>query len=480
MVFSSLLFTFFFLPVVLILHYLAKPAYRNYLLLAASLLFYAYGEPVFVAVMIAMILINYGFALFIDRVKEKASSARVLLWLCVFTDIGLLFVYKYLGFTYSILNRLFHTSLYSDIALPIGISFFTFQAMSYVIDVYRGTTGVQKNPFYVALYISFFPQLIAGPIVRYNTIAEQIEHRTCTPEKFADGARRFLLGFCKKVILANNLSVISAQVFSLTDVRGAVTTPMLWLGAIAYTLQIYYDFSGYSDMAIGLGKLFGFRFEENFNYPYICSSITDFWRRWHISLSTWFRDYVYIPLGGSRVQLPRQILNLFVVWLLTGIWHGANWTFIAWGLWYFVLLVIEKLLVKPDDKPLVFRLLWRIVSLVCVVLAWVMFNSGAFSVGLNYCRGMFGFYETLPPGAEAPQACMPLVYYLREYGAYLVMGILFATPVMPYLAKKIDGTGAGLKNLRGILSPFAYGFVFLWAVSFLILGVHNPFIYFNF
>ena len=480
MVFSSLLFTFFFLPVVLILHYLSKPAYRNYLLLAASLFFYAYGEPFFVAVMIAMILINYCFALLIGRFGENKHAKRTLLWLCVLVDIGLLFVYKYLGFTYDTLNKLFHTGLHSEIALPIGISFFTFQAMSYVIDVYRGTTEVQKNPFYVALYISFFPQLIAGPIVRYNTIAAQIEHRTCTPEKFAQGAGRFLLGFCKKVILANNFSVISSQVFPITDVQGEITVPMLWLGAIAYTFQIYYDFSGYSDMAIGLGKLFGFEFEENFNYPYICSSITDFWRRWHISLSSWFRDYVYIPLGGSRVAPPRQIWNLFVVWLLTGIWHGANWTFIAWGLWYFVLLVFEKILVKPDKRPFLFRQIWRVVSLLCVVLGWVMFNSGAFSVGLNYCLGMFGLYETIPAGEEAPQALRELIYYLREYGAYLVMGMVFSTPVMPFLARKLDGCGDRIRQLRGILSPFAYGFIFLWAVSFLILGVHNPFIYFNF
>ena len=474
------MFTFFFLPVVLGLHYLAKPAYRNYLLLAASLFFYAYGEPFFVVVMIAMIIINYCFALLIDRYRANSTTVRTLLWLCVLVDIGLLFVYKYLGFTLETLDKLCHTGLSSDIALPIGISFFTFQAMSYVIDVYRQTTEVQKNPFYVALYISFFPQLIAGPIVRYNTIAAQIRHRTCTPEKFASGARRFLLGFSKKVILANNLSVITAQVFPVTDVQGEISTAMLWLGAIAYTLQIYYDFSGYSDMAIGLGRLFGFEFEENFNYPYICSSITDFWRRWHISLSTWFRDYVYIPLGGSRVKLPRQILNLFAVWLLTGIWHGANWTFIAWGLWYFVLLIFEKTVVRPDNRPLPLRLLWRVVSLLCVVLGWVMFNSGAFSVGLNYCLGMFGLYETLPPGENAPAACMPLVYYLREYGACLLAGILFSTPVMPLLARTIDGFGNRVKTLRGILTPFAYAFVFLWAVSFLILGVHNPFIYFNF
>ena len=480
MVFSSLLFTFFFLPAVLILYFLAKKEYRNYILLAASLLFYAYGEPKFVLVMIATILVNYVLALLISRYETRSKGARLFLAVAVIADIGLLFVYKYLMFTLTTINRLFHTMYAAEIALPIGISFFTFQAMSYVIDVYRGTTAVQKNPFYVALYIAFFPQLIAGPIVRYNTIAEQIENRQCTPELFADGARRFLLGFGKKVVLANNLSVLSSAVFRRTDLMLDVPLPRLWLGAIAYSLQIYYDFSGYSDMAIGLGKLFGFRFEENFRYPYICASVTDFWRRWHISLSTWFRDYVYIPLGGSRVSVPKQIRNLFVVWALTGTWHGANWTFIAWGLWYFIWLVLEKYLVKPEDKPVPLRVLWRVVTLLCVVLAWVMFNSGSFSTGLNYCTGMFGIYRSVPPApdAEIPQL-MPLVYYLREYGAYFVFGILFSTPVMPLLAARADRVRV-LSRIRDVVAPFAYGLLFLWAVSFLILGVHNPFIYFNF
>lgn len=475
MVFSSLFFTFIFLPVVLLLYFVAKEKYRNYILLAVSLLFYAYGEPAFVFIMLASIAVNYCLALRIDYKKRQGAekAARCLLVLDIVVNLGLLFYFKYLDFSISIMNFIFKTSIQMrGIALPIGISFFTFQALSYVIDVYRKKVVVQKNPMYVALYISFFPQLIAGPIVRYSTIEQQIENRTCTLEHFAEGGRRFLLGFSKKVILANNLAAVVAEVWKM-DVKQ--TNPLvLWVGAVCYTLHIFYDFSGYSDMAIGLGKIFGFSFEENFNYPYISKSITEFWRRWHISLGQWFRDYVYIPLGGSREGVGRHLLNLFVVWILTGIWHGASFSFVAWGLGYFILLVIEKYIVKPErTKSTLLRVIWRIVTLLCVNFGWVIFNTPSLRDGISYCLAMLGRYDTQFVIDDT------IIRYVREYGFYMLTGILFATPVMKVLSQKAEGSKL-IGTAKAVCNPVAYGLVFLWAVSFLILGVHNPFIYFNF
>ena len=473
MVFSSMLFAFYFLPVVCLLYFLARERYRNYLLLVASLLFYAYGEPRFVFIMLGSIFVNYVLALMIQKAGENKSGvlAKLLLVLGIIFNLGILFLYKYSDYSISLLNRVFKTNIpIQNIVLPIGISFFTFQALSYVIDVYRQTVPAQKNPFYLALYISFFPQLIAGPIVRYSTIESQIKNRTHTVEKVGEGAKRFLLGFCKKVILANNFSVVSTAVFEKGDSVSAVNPLLLWIGAISFSLQIFYDFSGYSDMAIGLGKIFGFEFEENFNYPYIPKSITEFWRRWHISLSKWFRDYVYIPLGGSKVSVPRHVINLLIVWGLTGIWHGANSTFIFWGIGYFALLVIEKYIVKPEQrKNWILRIFWQIVTLACVNFGWVIFNSSDIQIGIKYCLAMVGYY-----GVRAtidPQ----IIYYLREYGFFIAAGILFSTPAMKKLNQLLDKSLLG-----GIAGAACYGVLFLWAVSFLILGVHNPFLYFNF
>lgn len=475
MVFSSLPFTFFFLPLVLGLYFLAKERYRNYLLLVASLLFYAYGEPRFIFAMLASVLVNYGMALLISREERGGVAARVLLTVTVVLNSGLLFWFKYLDFSISIVNQVFGTGLPArGIALPIGISFFTFQALSYVIDVYRGTVPVQKNLCYVALYISFFPQLIAGPIVRYSSIEKQISERKCTVEGAGEGIRRFFLGFCKKILLANNLGVVSSAAFGLAGLVETINPLFLWMASICYSLQIYYDFSGYSDMAIGLGKMFGFAFEENFNYPYISRSVTEFWRRWHISLGQWFRDYVYIPLGGSRVAVPRHLLNMLVVWGLTGIWHGANLTFVVWGLWYFALLAIEKYIIKPERRKFVLcRIIWQAVTLVCVNFGWVMFNSADVVSGIRYCLAMLGFYGTVPSMDGA------MYYYGREYGFFLVVGLLFATPIMKVLAQWADRNDR-VRGLREFLSPVCYGVIFLWSVSFLILGAHNPFIYFDF
>ncbi len=469
MVFSSLIFTFYFLPAVLMLYYPARGKYRNYILLAASLFFYAYGEPRFIIVMAGSIALNYTIAMLMDRSR---AHARLLMTAAVILNAGLLFVCKYLNFGISVISSLTGAELRPlPIRLPIGISFFTFQALSYVIDVYRGRTAVQKNPLYVALYISFFPQLIAGPIVRYHDIEAQIDERSVDITLFGEGVKRFFLGFSKKVILANNLAVAAEEIFAMpfTTVNPAV----LWLGSVCYSLQIYYDFSGYSDMAIGLGRMFGFRFAENFDYPYISKTVTEFWRRWHISLSQWFRDYVYIPLGGSRGSAGRNIFNMFVVWILTGIWHGANFTFIAWGLGYFILLVLEKYLVRPSGrKSRLFRILWQLLTLLCVNFGWVMFNSPSLRSGMRYCLSMFGVY------VHRFSWDVSMRYYMREYGFYLFLGIFFAMPVMRELERKIRGSK--VSAMLSPAEPVIYGAVFLWAVSFLILGAHNPFIYFNF
>lgn len=471
MVFSSLLFAFYFLPIVLLLYYLAQDKYKNYILLVASLYFYSYGEPKFVFVMIASIICNYAFALLIDRYR-KNSVAKCILILDIVFNIGILFVFKYLDFSISAVNRLFHLQYQTrGILLPIGISFFTFQALSYVIDVYRNTVKVQKNPFYVALYISFFPQLIAGPIVRYSTIESQIINRNCTIDSFADGVKRFMIGFCKKIILANNLALIAQDTFA-RDVT--VTNPLyLWLGSICFSLQIFYDFSGYSDMSIGLGKMFGFQFEENFNYPYIAKSITDFWRRWHISLSQWFRDYVYFPLGGSHVSVASHIFNLFIVWLLTGIWHGANYTFIVWGLGYFIILVIEKYCIKPSSrKSIVFRLLWQVITLLFVNFNWVIFNANGLTYGIQYCLSMVGFY------GNSPILDNDVLYSIHEYGVFILLGIVLSTPVLNKL--NANPTVTRYNKILWVCKPVLLGVAFIWAVSFLVLGAHNPFIYFNF
>ncbi|MCR4739207.1 MAG: MBOAT family protein [Lachnospiraceae bacterium] len=471
MVFSSLLFVFFFLPIVLALYYLAEEKYRNYILLFASICFYSYGEPRFVFVMIGSITVNWVMALLIEKNRNK-KAGRVFLITDIFVNAGILFIFKYLDFSVDVINRILGTDLEEPgILLPIGISFFTFQALSYVIDVYRGTVKAQKNLFYVALYISFFPQLIAGPIVRYSTIEEYICHRECTQGLFAEGSLRFMAGFVKKVVFANNLALVSQSVFSCDPKTANVL--FLWIGSICFSLQIYYDFSGYSDMAIGLGKMFGFRFEENFNYPYISRSVTEFWRRWHISLSGWFRDYVYIPLGGSRVSLIRQIFNLFVVWMLTGIWHGADYTFILWGMGYFLLLVIEKYLVKPSErKNRIFGILWQIVTLVCINLGWVVFNSPNLRFGIRYCLALFGRYK----GKFRVDA--DIIYIARQYGVFIILGLILAAPVIKTIREKTEKTR--FSACAAVAEPVIYGLMFLWGVSFLILGAHNPFIYFNF
>lgn len=472
MLFSSTVFLFLFLPLVLLGYYVVLRRWRqvqNIFLLAVSLFFYAWGEPRFVLIMLASIAANYGFGLWVGADRQRGRKGRLPVLLAVLANLGLLFVFKYLTFVLTNLNLLGAQLTVPLIELPIGISFFTFQALSYVLDIHRGRGGVQVNPLKVGLYISFFPQLIAGPIVKYETVADQIDNRRENWPDFSAGACRFVVGLGKKVLIANQLAVVADRAFQLSG-QGLASAGLAWLGAVCYTLQIYYDFSGYSDMAIGLGKMFGFHFLENFNYPYLAKSVTEFWRRWHISLSTWFRDYVYFPLGGSRVKSPwRHVGNLFVVWLLTGVWHGANWTFLCWGLLYFVLLVLEKFAGLGRGWPACLKWLF---TMLMVNFAWVLFRAEGIGDALGYFRDML--FLGSRPGWDSTAAM-----YLWENLPVLIAAVIFAAPVAGWVRDKLYA--------RRRLAPlWDAGYatlllaVFLVSASFLVKGTYNPFIYFNF
>lgn len=447
MLFSSGVFLFIFLPVLLIIYYSLKSrAVRNYVLLVASLLFYAWGEPVFVFIMMASVIVNW----FLSFWLTKSQHPKFWLTVAITLDVLLLGVFKYAGF---ITENLGMTRV--NIALPIGISFFTFQMMSYVFDVYYGKAKPQKNPLYTALYISFFPQLIAGPIVRYNQIESEITERNENFELFSEGVRRFIYGLGKKVLLANFVAQVADNVF---DCLINSSVMMSWLGAVAYTLQIYFDFSGYSDMAIGLGLMFGFHFEENFNYPYTASSITDFWHRWHISLSTWFRDYVYIPMGGNRVSNARWLFNILTVWLLTGIWHGANWTFILWGLFYFVLLILEK------ETKIIARMgrLSHVYTLLMVIIAGVIFRSQSVNDGLKFLASMFGLNGNVFVDGG-------FLFFVKGTWSVMLFSIVGVFPV----AGKFFGRHRAFESLFLCV-------VLAVSVCALVGETYNPFIYFNF
>lgn len=485
MVFSSVIFLSVFLPIVLIGYYLIgvkrkNKTANNVWLLLVSLAFYAYGEPRFVFVMIGSVLVNYCAALLI--VKSPNSNCRkMILAIDIALNLLILFFYKYLDFTILNMDRIFHLFGLEyeiplrKIVLPIGISFFTFQAMSYVIDVYRGNGKAQKNPLNVALYISFFPQLVAGPIVRYQTIAEELENRRETISDFSRGIERFAVGLAKKVILANHLALLADQAF-LALAENRLTVLFSWLGALAYTFQIYFDFSGYSDMAIGLGLMFGFHFSENFDHPYLSRTITEFWRRWHISLSSWFRDYVYIPLGGNRVKLPRLILNLFIVWLLTGIWHGAGWTFVGWGMMHFVLIAAEKLLgieKKLKNTPLRAKL-YQLFILLYVVFAWVVFRADGIFSAIQYIRAMLAFGAVRPADRTA-------FGMLREFWPVLAISFLCSLDCkLPARKKRPENAAGCMVHLYAAAKIIVLALLALISFSFLTISSYNPFIYFNF
>ena len=475
MLFSSSVFLFVFLPVVLVGYYVVlrgKRKAQNLFLLAASLFFYAWGERSFVLVMAASIVLNYGCGLWVHKWKRQCQYLTVPVAVAVACNLGLLFVFKYLNFTVETVNHFGLNLTIPGIELPIGISFFTFQALSYVLDVAMGKTEVQRNILNLGLYISFFPQLIAGPIVKYATVAHQIEGRVETWDDFAAGCARFLTGLAKKVIIANQMAVVADKVFGM----GAweVSTPLAWLGSLCYTFQIYYDFSGYSDMAIGLGKMFGFHFLENFDHPYAATSITGFWRKWHISLSTWFRDYLYIPLGGNRVGSKAKLVrNLFVVWLLTGVWHGANWTFVAWGLLYFYLLYLEKFLHWGEKWPKPLK--WAYTFLM-VNFLWVLFRSDTVSKAWHFLLVMLGIDGT---GGWDGQC----TFYLREYAVILALAAVFMFPFAGWLRDRLYAVriaGHDLNALWDLLYAVGLTAVAVVAVCYLVKGTYNPFIYFQF
>lgn len=473
MVFSSTVFLFGFLPLLLGLYFLAAPKYRNYVLLVFSLVFYGWGGPAYLLLMLVVVSMDYIFAMAIDFVGDRQRIRKLCVALAVIANIGVLGYYKYTNFLIDNINHLVGTDIkYARIVLPIGISFFTFQAMSYVIDVYRKDVKAQKNPFYVMLYVALFPQLVAGPIVRYKTVENEIVNRKIGIEDFADGLERFIIGFAKKIIIANNVGALADKIFGLTS---SVDMLLAWLGAIAYTLQIYFDFSAYSDMAIGLGRIFGFHFEENFNFPYIAKSVGDFWRRWHISLTTWFRDYIYIPLGGNRKGQKRMYVNMFIIWLLTGIWHGAEWNFILWGLYYFVFQALEKLFLGNllEKIPKIIR---HIYALFIIIIGWVIFRcDDGLGHLLSYMKSLFSFSIT-SKGVEMAQV------YLNKYGIYIVLGIIFSIPFYRFLKEKI-GNKVVTSKMKPVFAAGGYLFLlglFFVSVLFLINSTYNPFIYFRF
>lgn len=429
-----------------------------------SILFYAWGEPWFVFMMILSIISNWYFALSVDRCSDERQRKLIMLAM-VLLNFGIMFVFKYLNFTIFSVNSFLDLHIpQTKIILPIGISFFTFQAVSYVIDVYRRHTPVQTKLLYVAFYVAFFPQLIAGPIVRYETIAYEIDHRIENMSDFNYGVKRFLFGLGKKILIANNVALVADVAFKLNN-QNNLGIKMAWLGIIAYTLQIYFDFSGYSDMAIGLGKMFGFHFLENFNFPYISKSITEFWRRWHISLSTWFRDYVYFPLGGSRVESKaRLIFNLLVVWFLTGLWHGANWTFIVWGLMFFVLISVEKL--THFQSKLGF--FGHIYTMAFVMSGWVIFKSDTLDLALRYFSNLVNFNGKLDPS---------FVMYFTEFKIFIFLGIIISLNLHGVLFAKLR-----IKNekVNNVLTQLGYAVLLILCLTYIVKGSYNPFIYFNF
>lgn len=468
MLFSSITFIYFFLPIVLAIYFLLPIRYRNGWLLAASFLFYAWGEPNYLVIMLLTIFINYFAAFLVSKQKTKATKF-IVLWLSIIVDLSMLGYFKYFNFFVENINLLFHGNIdFIKVVMPIGISFYTFQALSYVIDVYKGEVKAQRNIATVALYIALFPQLIAGPIVKYHDIENQLTSHDVTPDMFYQGLCRFIVGLGKKVLIANNMGLVADKVFNLS--ANDVSTPMAWLGALCYSMQIFYDFSGYSDMAIGLGQMFGFKFLENFNYPYISDSITEFWRRWHISLSSWLKNYVYIPLGGNRHGLTKTCINLMIVFAITGFWHGAQWTFILWGMWHGVFIVIEKLTHFPKLKGnLVLMTGKHLLTLFIVLIGWVLFRAEQFDVAYDYLRNMFGLIE------HNELKYNHLYFFDNIQLIALALAFIFAHPWFKELY-------ASYQHKDGCQLAYNIGLIVVFFLSSMLLtaSTYNPFIYFRF
>ena len=462
MLFSSIPFAFYFLPAVLVLYFAVPFRFKNAVLLAFSLFFYGWGEPIYLLLMIGSIMAGWVFGLLIGK-HRGTPKARLFLTASLVTSLGLLGWFKYADFAVENLNALGLQLTLPGIALPIGISFYTFQILSYTIDVYRGDVESQKSIVDFGAYVSMFPQLIAGPIVRYADVARQLKSRTHSLEKASLGVRRFVIGLAKKVLIANQLG-------QLVELYRSTTQPsvlFVWMYAAAFALQIYFDFSGYSDMAIGLGHIFGFDLLENFNYPFISRSISEFWRRWHMSLGGWFRDYVYIPLGGNRVKPLRYVFNVLVVWALTGLWHGAAWNFVLWGLLFAVLLTVEKFLVGKAMAKMPGWLV-RVPVLAILLMSFVLFNASSLAQALSDVGGMFGL-------GGLPLVSTASLYYLRSYGLLLLFAAVGATPLVSRTAKKLES-----RTVTAILEPVVLCALLLAVTAFLVGGSFNPFLYFRF
>lgn len=461
MVFSSLLFLFIFLPIFLIVYYVAPRGLRNFILFIASLIFYAWGEPIYVSIMIFSTVLDYTVGRVIHHYREHKYIPKVALGVSIVGNLGMLAFFKYANFFVDNINNFLGLNInLLQIALPIGISFYTFQTMSYTIDLYRGKIGVQKNIISFGTYVAMFPQLIAGPIVTYDTVEHELNNRVETLDQFSEGVIRFIEGLGKKVLLANNIGMAWEMTKALPVEK--LTVVGAWLGIIAFALQLYFDFSGYSDMAIGLGKMMGFKFPENFNYPYLSKSVTEFWRRWHMTLGSWFREYLYIPLGGNRVSKPKFYRNLMVVWFLTGFWHGAGWNFILWGLFFGVLIIIERIgLLKVLDKcP---RWVSHVYLLGVVLVSWVLFAVEDMSQMIAYLKAMVGF-------SEAGLINTPTLYQLSNYALVIGIGVLFATPLMKRLQVKF----------KPWMIYIFYVVVTILSTAYLVDSTFNPFLYFRF
>ena len=467
MLFSSSVFIFIFLPLVLFLYYISGKKIRNYILLLASLIFYAWGGVNYLNILMVSILINYIFGLLIDKTVDRSHLRKFILILGIILNLALLFYYKYYDFFIENINNILNMNLeLKRIVLPIGISFFTFQGMSYIIDIYRNDGKVNKNIFSVALYISFFPQLVAGPIIKYKTIDEQIRVRKESIDYFSYGINRFVIGLGKKIIISDMLGAISDNIFLLANSSG-IDMITAWIGAICYTLQIYFDFSGYSDMAIGLGHLFGFKFPENFNYPYISRSITEFWRRWHISLSTWFKEYLYIPLGGNR--RGNVYFNLFVVFLVTGLWHGASWNFVIWGLWHGMFMIIERVIRNENWYKKIPSFIKIIITLFIVIIGWVLFKATTLEEGLKYLSIMFGL-------SSFSNITFDYTYFIsRKLIILIIIGIIASTPIF----KNIFNRYRDIKVFE-LIKTLLIILLFIISIIFMVNSTYSPFIYFQF
>ena len=468
MVFSSLTFLFVFLPIVLLIYYISPRPLKNFVILLFSLIFYAWGEPKFIFLIILSILINYIGALQIVKNSSDTEKRKFIFITLLLIDISILFFFKYYGFIISSIGSLFGIDLViRDIPLPLGISFYTFQQISYIIDVYTKKTKVQKNLINFAAYITMFPQLIAGPIVKYNDIESQLKNRNENLTQFSSGVHRFIIGLGKKVLLANSIGAIWSEIKVIPLNEISILTS--WIGIIAFALQIYFDFSGYSDLAIGLAKMFGFEFLENFNYPYISKSVTEFWRRWHISVGTWFREYLYIPLGGNKKGNLIQIRNLFVVWFTTGLWHGASFNFIAWGIYFGVILFIEKIIFKNILNKLP-SFLCHIYTLILVLIGWVIFDMNTLSSAMEYISIMFGLSNNLVVDKLS-------LFILSNNIVILLIGIICSTTLLPNVFKKLR---CSLKKSNIFIIISMYLIIFILSISYLVGESFNPFLYFRF